>query len=379
MLRVSEKVIFSIIIPCYNQGHFLGDALNSILDQEYENFEVIIINDGSTDNTIEIAIENSKKDARIILINKKNQGLSAARNAGLKNASGDYILFLDADDWLNKGFFETYLNAITLYPDFDLFRCGYSYWSPDRSQKYHTHLPIHDGLIYPNVVTQNIGACHSILIRKSLADQLGDFDTKLKSCEDWDYWIRAGKVGAKIKSIPYDLVGYRYIADSMSKNAKVMYSSLSEVTQRAVRVDRRIVGQTESNKDLNWDITPLIKKHFIKCLGVLLHQGKLDEAVAWFQEECAKWKWEFDKKDFASMNSQLTFKYLLDETSVKGLLHNHLPRFRLFFINLGMNRKDVERTLFLTFKPQIMKNNQNTFGRFLGGIINKINSKKFDL
>ncbi|UJP64170.1 glycosyltransferase family 2 protein [Mongoliitalea daihaiensis] len=369
---MSEKVIFSIIIPCYNQSHFLEDVLNSILDQEYENFEVLIINDGSTDNTKEIATGYSKKDPHVKLFNQKNQGLSAARNTGLKNASGKFIVFLDADDWLERDFFETYSNAITLFPEFDLYRCGYSYWSADRQKKYHTHLPTKDGLIYPNVVTQNIGACHSILIRKSLADQLGEFDTTLKSCEDWDYWIRAGKVGAKIKSIPQDLVGYRYITDSMSRNAKVMYFALSEVTQRAVRMDRRIATETDSNIDLNWNIAPLVKIHFIKCLGVLLHQGKIEEAFIWYQEEKTKWLWRFELRDFVDFNSQLTFRYFLQPEQIQQLSKEVIPNVKVFFTKLDYSEKEQEKLIRLIFEPQIKKYNHLKYGRFLGACLNKI-------
>ena len=366
------EMLISIIVACYNQGHFIEDALNSILEQDYENFEVIIINDGSTDNTKEIVTEYSKKDAWIKLINQKNQGLSAARNTGLKNSSGKFILFLDADDWLERDFFETYSNAFTLFPDFDLYRCGYSYWSADRQKKYHTHIPTQDGLIYPNVVNQNIGACHSILIRKSLADQLGEFDTSLKSCEDWDYWIRAGKVGAKIKSIPQDLVGYRYITDSMSRNAKVMYASLTEVTYRGIKTDQRLSSLASFNQGLNWEISPTIKIHFIKCLGILLHQGKVEEALIFYQEEQTKWNWNFDTKDFAEMNSQLTFRYFLDKKQINHLLKETLPNVELFFFKIGFSEEKIKRTIQVVFEPQLKKHNHLKYGRLLGILINRI-------
>lgn len=377
MLRMSKKAIFSIIIPCYNQGHFLGDALNSILNQDYENFEVIIINDGSTDNTIEITSNYLKKDSRFKLVNQKNQGLSAARNTGLKNASGKFILFLDADDWLENDFFANFSKTINFFPEFDLYRCGYSYWSADRSQQYHTHQSIKDGVIYPEVLTQNIGACHSIVIRKSLADQLGGFDTTLRSCEDWDYWIRAGKIGAKIKSIPRSLVGYRYSTDSMSRNAKVMYSALSEVTQRAVRMDRRIASETDSNIDLNWNSAPLIKVHFIKCLGILLHQGKIEEAFIWYQEEKNKWLWRFELRDFVDINSQLTFRYFLQPEQIQQLFKEVIPNVKVFFTKLDYSEKEQEKLIRLIFEPQLKKYNHLKYGKWIGAIMNRLKLLKY--
>src|SRR5665647_803926 len=101
----------SVIIPCYNQGHFLNESVGSVLAQTYTNWECIIVNDGSTDNTESIALARSQKDSRIKYIKKENEGLSSARNRGLDEASGDFIQFLDADDMIAPGKFVASLNA----------------------------------------------------------------------------------------------------------------------------------------------------------------------------------------------------------------------------------------------------------------------------
>lgn len=102
----------SIIVPCYNQGKFLDETLESVLLQTYTNWECIIVNDGSTDETEEIAGKWTEKDTRYIYLYKENGGLSSARNAGLDRASGDYIQFLDADDSLNPEKFSKSLSNI---------------------------------------------------------------------------------------------------------------------------------------------------------------------------------------------------------------------------------------------------------------------------
>lgn len=94
--------LVSIIIPCYNQAHFLKDAVRSVIEQTYSNWECIIVNDGSTDNTQELAKNLMNNDERIQYHNKDNGGLSSARNAGLDLSKGDFIQFLDADDCLEK-------------------------------------------------------------------------------------------------------------------------------------------------------------------------------------------------------------------------------------------------------------------------------------
>ena len=87
---------FSIIIPCYNQAHFLSDCLDSLLAQTYRNWEAIVVNDGSTDNTNEVAKSYFIRDNRIKFLEQKNGGLSSARNTGIRNAVGDRFIFLDS-------------------------------------------------------------------------------------------------------------------------------------------------------------------------------------------------------------------------------------------------------------------------------------------
>lgn len=95
---MSEFVKLSIIIPAYNVEEYIGACIDSILSQSYENYEVIVIDDGSSDRTVEIVREYSKKDTRVKLLQQKNSGPLMARNIGIECASGDYILFMDSDD-----------------------------------------------------------------------------------------------------------------------------------------------------------------------------------------------------------------------------------------------------------------------------------------
>lgn len=99
----------SVSIPVYNTEEYLERCLNSIINNTYPNLEIICVNDGSTDNSRKILAEFEKKDSRISVIDKENQGVSAARNTGLRNATGDYVAFIDSDDWIHKQYFEILL------------------------------------------------------------------------------------------------------------------------------------------------------------------------------------------------------------------------------------------------------------------------------
>ena len=115
----------SVIIPVYNTESYLSRCLDSVLSNTYENLEVICVNDGSTDNSINILDNYKFSDERVIVINQKNSGVSAARNAGLNVATGEYIAFIDSDDWVHTQYFEILLFAMSCN-DSDVAACQYS-------------------------------------------------------------------------------------------------------------------------------------------------------------------------------------------------------------------------------------------------------------
>lgn len=96
-----SKPLISIIVPVYNTEQYLSKCLDSLINQTYKNIEIICVNDGSTDNSADILNEYDKKDKRVRMISQKNCGLSATRNTGLKNCCGEYVMFLDSDDWID--------------------------------------------------------------------------------------------------------------------------------------------------------------------------------------------------------------------------------------------------------------------------------------
>ena len=116
---MQKKKKISIIIPVYNVEKYLSRCLESVINQSYKNIEIIIVNDGSTDNSFDICNKYKKKDKRVILIDQNNQGLSGARNTGLKHATGEYICFIDSDDYVEKDYVE-YLYKLIVKDDYDL-------------------------------------------------------------------------------------------------------------------------------------------------------------------------------------------------------------------------------------------------------------------
>lgn len=125
MIDISDddRPLISVIVPIYNAEKYLGKCLDSIIDQSYTNLQIILVNDGSTDGSLEICREYSRLDLRIIVISQKNCGVASARNAGLDRANGVFIGFVDSDDYIDKEMYETLLKAaLTNYAD--IAECG---------------------------------------------------------------------------------------------------------------------------------------------------------------------------------------------------------------------------------------------------------------
>lgn len=119
-----KDVLVSIIIPVYNIENYLPKCIESIVTQSYNNLQVIIVDDGSIDNTAEIARLYAEKDDRIVLIQQRNSGVSSARNHGLKKAEGEYVMFVDGDDWIDRNTVEDMLSVVRKY-NLDVVRCGF--------------------------------------------------------------------------------------------------------------------------------------------------------------------------------------------------------------------------------------------------------------
>jgi len=213
MDRADEPLI-SVIVPCYNYGRFLADALDSVSRQTYTNWECIIINDGSTDNTEIIAQQYVQKDARFIYMRQKNEGIAATRNNALKQAKGSYIQFLDADDLLEHNklklqlqYLEQHTNIDIVYGDALFFQTEMpNVFSTGRSEgkKANKTMKISgsDAVMVRSIARDNFIEISAPLLRKAIFTKTGDFDATYKSYEDWHFWFKCALAGVKFKYLP---------------------------------------------------------------------------------------------------------------------------------------------------------------------------------
>lgn len=208
--------LVSIIVPCYNQGEYLEEAINSVILQTYENWECIIINDGSSDNTDIAAKRCCSKDERVKYFKNQNAGVSNARNFGIKRSLGNYILPLDADDKIDVSYIEKCLdmllrdeNTKVVYGIVESFGA------------------VNGELVLANfdfnyLMFSNMIPC-SGLFRKKDWERVNGYDEKMvEGYEDWEFWINLLKDGGDVKKISNTHLYYRSRANSRMKgiNAK---------------------------------------------------------------------------------------------------------------------------------------------------------------
>ncbi len=223
--------IISVVIPVYNGAKTIKETIESVLEQTYQNFEIIAINDGSQDDTL--AIIDSIQDQRIKVFSYPNAGLSASRNRGFARARGEFIAFLDADDLWAKDKLESQLDLLQHNQ-----KAAVAYSWTDHIDEHGNFLKPASytscsGNIYERLLIGNFLSCGSnTLIRAEALKQVGGFDESLKAAEDWDMWLRLA-LRYEFVVVPRPQVLYRVSPYSMSANISKMETASLQVIEKA--------------------------------------------------------------------------------------------------------------------------------------------------
>lgn len=210
-----EKLI-SVIVPCYNQAQYLDECLQSVLDQTYTKWECIIVNDGSPDNTEEVAKKWIEKDERFTYVKKNNGGLSSARNFGIQQAGGEWILPLDADDYISERYLELASNHFK-EEDIKLIYCKAKKFGAVNEE---WNLP---PFSLSALAVKNIIFC-SAFFRIQDWKEVGGYDEVMKNgLEDWDFWIRILQGGGEVLKLSSTCFFYRIKENSMVTELQKKY------------------------------------------------------------------------------------------------------------------------------------------------------------
>lgn len=272
----------SIIIPVYNNERFLKEAIESILTQNYRNIEIIIVNDGSTENLSKIA---KTYNGVCKWVNQTNKGPANARNTGLKFATGKYINFLDSDDLFLPGKLDIHLKFLETHPNIDLvYSDGFKFKINSYSQELSVPLSENGDLkkgklkfntYISELIVHNIFPIHAPLIKRSCLIDVGGFDENLTACEDWDLWFR---IAEKYNFYFLDgyLIKYRDTPGSNSSDFLRNYKELNKV-----------MGKIEGSFSFGLATNDVLSEFYYNRGVVLLALNDINNAIINFRKSIA--------------------------------------------------------------------------------------------
>lgn len=276
------KPTVSVIIPVYNGAAEVSRAIDSALAQKGCDVEVIVMNDGSKDNTESVL---AKYGDRIRAVTQKNCGLSKTRNNGIALATGEWVAFLDHDDYWQPeklslqlaaaertGFDVVYTNAGNFG---DVARVAELRSDPKAMA---------EGDLLEKLLLDNFIVVSSVMIRRSLIQEIGGFDTSLPSVEDWDLWLKLSARGVCFAAVPEPVTMYQWRQGSMSKNYELMRSTRKSIIQRAL-------GSLRATA-LPWSVRRRALAKIENCSAWFLAGSSPRKAIRWYMNSL--WYWPFD-------------------------------------------------------------------------------------
>ncbi len=271
-----EYPLVSVVIPAYNAQSFIGETLQAVTSQTYKNIEILVVDDGSTDQTAEIVQSFARKDPRIILLQQDNAGVAAARNLAIEKSRGEYIAPIDADDiWFPQKIAKQ-VECILQAGD----SCGLVYTWSVRIDEFgyitsKDRMDTLEGVVYPALAYCNfIGSASVPLIHSKCLEKVGYYNTQLKQhnaqgCEDWDLYFRIAE-HYEYRVVREFLMAYRSTPQSMSLNFSSMLRSYffvcQDIKDRHPEIPQRIFRWSEAQFYLHFARQSILAKEYINYL-----------------------------------------------------------------------------------------------------------------
>lgn len=223
----------SVIIPAYNAERTIVETIASVQQQTFSDFELIVINDGSTDQTLELL--NTVKKPLVKIFSYKNGGPAVARNRGISHSTGKFISFLDADDLWTQDKLELQLAALQRHPEAGVAYSWTCYMSENGKQFYTGNSVLFEGDVYAHLLVRNfLDNGSNPLICKQAIDSVKEFDPALSTCEDWDFYLRLAARWPFVV-VPKPQVIYRQSSKGLSSNIELMDKYCLIVLERAFK------------------------------------------------------------------------------------------------------------------------------------------------
>jgi glycosyltransferase involved in cell wall biosynthesis len=214
----------SVIIPAYNCANYIAETLDSVFAQSFRDYEVIVVNDGSPD-TAELKRILAPYESRIFYFEQENRGPSAAKNAGIRHARGEFLAFLDSDDLWEPGFLSEQLRFFELDPPTDMVcaDCVFFGGGEMAGKRWQSLDPISPPVTFEKILPTHGGGFGSFaLLRSSMVAKVGFFDEELRICEDYQYWLRLLHLGGKLSYSSKVLGKRRLHASSLTHDPSIV-------------------------------------------------------------------------------------------------------------------------------------------------------------
>lgn len=260
--------LVSVIIPCYNQGDYIHEAIQSVLASTYSDLEIIVVNDGSTDELTNSIIANLAHP-KIKVVSTLNQGLAEARNTGIKASQGKYILPLDADDKISPTYIIEAVNILNNNPDIKVVTCNVRLFGAATGR-----LRLLD-FSMENLICQNTMVCSSVYRRKDY-DQTHGYNPNMKfGFEDWDFWLSLLKAGGGVNKIPEEHFFYRIKRRSMLTALKRKESDLSKMRYQIYMNHKELYSSLFFNPLKSFEYDLLINSREYKLGKLILRPIRL--------------------------------------------------------------------------------------------------------
>jgi glycosyltransferase involved in cell wall biosynthesis len=291
--------LVSVIMPAYNTEKYIGDSIQSVLDQTYENWELLVVDDGSTDKTADIIRQFAAQDGRVKYLSQQNGRQAKARNTGTENASGTLLAFLDSDDlWLPEKL-ERQLQGLASTSADVVYSNGLIIYEPGATPGA-TDFPIVAGTVdgrkmFDVLLLGNHIPVQSVVLRIEAFRKAGPFDESLSfhGCEDYELWLRLAASGALFHGMPEKLIKYRrHPTATTHKNSKVLKPMLRVVQHH---IDEGTLNQKRKRTRL--------RGLYRDVIAALIDEGELSEARQ-FLTEFSAW----DKSGIVTSLQKLLLK-----------------------------------------------------------------------
>lgn len=287
---MSTSKLVSIIIPSYNMAAYLREAVDSALAQTYRSIEIIVVDDGSTDDTKRI-VEPYIRDKKIIYIHQANKGLAGARNTGIKNAHGAYIAFLDADDLFAPEKIAEQVSALEKNPEFGVCYSDLTHFTDPPSPRlrragttprvfYHHRYRYPSGDLFEPLLHRQFINPLAVLFRRDVCESYGVFDETLRRSEDWDLWLRWAHAGVRFLYLDKPLAFYRI--RSIGNLSSI--ASEPEMKEKNFFIFSRIGKQLTPAERTRYHFDSILRKLLIKTAFAYLMVGNKTAALRWAEE-----------------------------------------------------------------------------------------------